>query len=134
MPVAFVVASSRSFWQLLWLPGDTEFVEAAYLRLLFHKPDQRSLRVYRFLLRRGLSRLELLWRLALSYEGRLHGARLAGLWLCTGLCGPLVFVRSRQLSFLLQRLIRYGILGRLFRIVWFNPSKRTENLSTGNFG
>lgn len=85
---------------------DREFVENAYLALLRHRPDPQGAATYCGMLRRGISRIEILLRLRFSPEGRSQRVRLHGV------IRPL----------LLALPVRIPFLGRVIAVVfsWFS--------------
>lgn len=58
---------------------DADFVRCAYVTMLGRQPDPVGEAYYTGRLRRGRSRMELLWQLRRSPEGRMHDPGIAGL-------------------------------------------------------
>ena len=81
--------------------SDLNFVEKAYLGILGRRPDEAGTRHYASMLAAGSSRIAVLGELRYSAEGRKVGAVVPGL-------------RKR---FLVQRLYRLPLLGRLIRTI-----------------
>lgn len=79
--------------------NDLAFIEKAYLGILARRPDETGIRHYASMLAAGSSRVAVLGELRYSAEGRKVGAVVPGL-------------RKR---FLVQRLYRLPLLGRLIR-------------------
>jgi hypothetical protein len=79
---AFRIRDDRRYRveDFLALQGD-EFLDACYRALLGRLPDADGLAAFTARLARGARPVEIVGRLALSPEGRAHGARVSGLWL-----------------------------------------------------
>jgi hypothetical protein len=62
---------------LTW--ADVDFVRCAFVTMVGRQPDPKGERYYLDRLRRGRSKLELLWQLRRSSEGQRHDPGIAGL-------------------------------------------------------
>lgn len=80
---------------------DEQFIETIYQWILGRKPDISGRNHFLNLLRAGESKIEIIGRLRYSREGRTVGTQIQGL----------------PISFILQRIYRLPIIGRLFHII-----------------
>ena len=101
--------------QLLSIPGDAEFLQLAYLRLLQRDADPDGFSNYAHRLRTGIDRLAILDELSNSSEGRGKAVHLPGLeeakrvqsWCAIPLVGPLIraFLRPTEMHSIRAELV-----------------------------